>query len=66
MKAAYYFQNGGPEVLQYGDAPDPEVKAKTVLIRVEWISIEGGDLLNRIHTPPRTQPFIPGYQAAGT
>lgn len=66
MKAAYYFENGGPEVLQYGDAPDPEVKAKTVLIRVEWISIEGGDLLNRIHTPPRTQPFIPGYQAAGT
>ena len=66
MKAAYYFENGGPEVFQYGDLPDPEVGPKTVLIRVEWISIEGGDLLNRIHTPPRTQPFVPGYQVAGT
>lgn len=65
MKAAYYFENGGPEVLQYGEVLDPEVGPKSVLIRVEWISIEGGDLLNRIHTPPRTQPFVPGYQAAG-
>jgi NADPH:quinone reductase len=66
MKAAYYFENGGPEVLHYGDVPDPEVGPKSVLIRVEWISIEGGDLLNRIHAPPRTKPFVPGYQAAGT
>ena len=66
MKAAYYFENGGPEVLQFGNVPDPQVGPKSVLIRVEWISIEGGDLLNRIHTPPRSQPFVPGYQAAGT
>lgn len=66
MKAAYYFENGGPEVLHYGELPDPEVGPGSVLIRVEWISIEGGDLLNRIHTPPRTRPFIPGYQVAGT
>lgn len=66
MKAAYYFENGGPEVLQYGELPDPEVGPKTVLVRVAWISIEGGDLLNRIHTPPRTRPFVPGYQVAGT
>ncbi|GGC33411.1 NADP-dependent oxidoreductase [Novosphingobium marinum] len=65
MKAAWYTENGGPEVLEYGDLPDPEVGAKTVLVRVEWISIEGGDLLNRIHVPPRTKPFVPGYQAAG-
>lgn len=66
MKAAYYFENGGPDVLEYGDLPDPEVSPKTVLIKVEWISIEGGDLLNRIHTPPPVKPFVPGYQAAGT
>ncbi|GGD79161.1 quinone oxidoreductase family protein [Croceicoccus mobilis] len=65
MKAAFYFENGGPEVIRFGDLPDPDVGADTVLIRSGWISIEGGDLLNRIHTPPATTPFVPGYQAAG-
>lgn len=66
MKAAFYTENGGPEVLRYGDMPDPTVAADGVLIRVEAISIEGGDLLNRLHTPVRQSPFVPGYQAAGT
>jgi NADPH:quinone reductase len=65
MKAAYYERNGGPEVLQHGELPDPALPAGNVLVRVEWISIEGGDLLNRIHTPPRVVPFVPGYQASG-
>ena len=65
MKAAWYSENGGPEVLHYGDIPDPEVGPKTVLVRVEWISIEGGDLLNRIHAPPSSDHHVPGYQAAG-
>ncbi len=66
MKAAWYTENGGPDVMQYGDLPDPEVRADTVVIAVEWISIEGGDLLNRLVTPPRVKPFVPGYQASGT
>lgn len=66
MKAVWYTENGGPEVMTWGDQPEPELGPKTVLIRVEVISIEGGDLLNRIHTPPSRTPFIPGYQAAGT
>ncbi|WP_159981865.1 MULTISPECIES: zinc-binding alcohol dehydrogenase family protein [unclassified Novosphingobium] len=66
MKAVWYNENGGPEVLHHGDLPDPEVGPKTVLIRVEVISLEGGDLLNRIHTPPARVPHVPGYQAAGT
>ncbi len=65
MKAAYYYENGGPEVLQYGDVDDPDIAADTVLIRVSAISIEGGDLLNRLVSPPRHVPFVPGYQAAG-
>jgi NADPH:quinone reductase-like Zn-dependent oxidoreductase len=66
MKAIYYTENGGPEIMQHGELPDPEVGAKTVLIAVEWISVEGGDLLNRLVTPPTKVPFVPGYQAAGT
>jgi NADPH:quinone reductase len=66
MKAVHYSRNGGPEVMEYGDLPDPEVGADTVLIASEWISIEGGDLLNRLVAPPPHTPFVPGYQAAGT
>lgn len=66
MQAVWYNENGGPEVLNHGALPDPEVGPGTVLIRVEVISLEGGDLLNRVHTPPARRPHIPGYQAAGT
>ena len=66
MKAAYYERNGGPEVLVYGDLPDPVLAPDAVLIRVHAISIEGGDLLNRRITPPPAFPHVGGYQAAGT
>lgn len=66
MKAIHYSRNGGPEVLEYGDVPEPELQPDTVLIAVERVSVEGGDLLNRLVTPPAHVPFISGYQAAGT
>lgn len=66
MKAVYYTENGGPEVMRYGELPDPQVGSRTVLMAVEWVSIEGGDLLNRQVAPPSGIPFVPGYQAAGT
>jgi len=65
MKAVFYSENGGPEVMQYGERPDPTLQDDGVLIRSEAISIEGGDLLNRLISPPDPVPFIPGYQAAG-
>ena len=65
MKAAVYYQNGGPEVFRYEDVPDPECGAEQVLIEVQAVSIEGGDLLYRWGAPPPTKPFVVGYQAAG-
>ena len=65
MKAAYYATNGGPEVLQYGDVPDPKPGPSDVLIRVEVISLEGGDLLHRRGAPPSSPFHVGGYQAAG-
>ena len=65
MKAAVYYENGGPEVLKYEDAPDPVLHPKGVIIRVEAIAIEGGDTLNRWRGPLVTVPHIVGYQAAG-
>jgi NADPH2:quinone reductase len=66
MKAAVYYENGGPEVLKYEDAPDPVCHPNGVLIRVEAIAIEGGDVLNRFGGALVTHPHIVGYQAAGT
>ena len=65
MKAAVYYENGGPEVLRYEDVPDPACHPKGVIIRVEAIAIEGGDTLNRFGGPLVTKPHIVGYQAAG-
>jgi NADPH:quinone reductase len=65
MKAAVIYENGGPDVLRYEDVPDPERPDGCVLIDVEAISIEGGDLLARAGSPP-SAPHIVGYLAAGT
>ncbi len=65
MKAAVYYENGPPSVLRYEDVPDPVTQADGVLIRVEAVSIEGGDTLNRLGGPLTARPHIVGYQAAG-
>ena len=66
MKAAVYYENGGPDVFRYEDVADPACHPKGVVIRVEAVSIEGGDLLHRVGAPLRTHPHVVGYQAAGT
>ncbi|HEY5289267.1 MAG TPA: zinc-binding alcohol dehydrogenase family protein, partial [Caulobacteraceae bacterium] len=65
MKAAVYYENGDPGVLRYEDAPDPKCHPRGVVIRVEAISIEGGDTLNRWRGALTSKPHIVGYQAAG-
>ncbi len=66
MKAAVYYQTGGPEVFRYEEVPDPGMGPGDVLIRVEAISIEGGDTLNRLGGAMSGSPHIVGYQCAGT
>src|SRR5436305_8199638 len=66
MKAAVTYENGGPDVLRYEDVPDPECPDGWVVIDVEAISTEGGDLLARAGSPPPSVPHIVGYLAAGT
>ena len=43
MKAAYIEQFGGPEVLQYGDLPDPVAGAGQVVVDVAAASVNGAD-----------------------
>ena len=66
MKAAVIYENGGPDVLRYEDVADPQCPEGCVLIDVEAISIEGGDLLARAGSPPPSVPHVVGYLAAGT
>jgi NADPH2:quinone reductase len=66
MKAAAYHRTGPPDVLEYVDVPDPVCGPKDVLVRVEAISIEGGDTLNRLGGAMASDPHIVGYQCAGT
>ena len=65
MKAAVIHENGGPEVLRYEEVPDPECPDGCVVIDVEAISIEGGDLLARASSPPPSVQHVVGYLAAG-
>ena len=65
MKAAVYYETGGPEVFRYEDVPDPTCGPGEVLISVEAVSIEGGDTLNRLGGDLVSVPHIVGYQCAG-
>jgi NADPH2:quinone reductase len=65
MKAAVYYETGGPDVFRYEDVPDPTCGPGEVLLRVEAVSIEGGDTLNRLGGDLAAVPHIVGYQCAG-
>ena len=47
MRAAAYTRTGGPDVLEYVDVPDPELRPGGIILAVEAVSIQGGDLLHR-------------------
>ncbi len=66
MKAAVNHEPGGPDVLRYEDVPDPVIGDGDVLVKVEAISIEGGDTLARANDPSTGAPHVVGYQAGGT
>ena len=67
MKAAYFMKNGGPEVMQYGDVPDPVAKPGQVLIDVHAASVNAADWKVRAgHYAPITDfPYIPGRDFSG-
>ncbi len=65
MKAAVYYENGGPDVFRYEDVPDPSLHPQGVLIDVQAIAIEGGDVLNRAGGALSSKPHVVGYNCAG-
>jgi NADPH:quinone reductase len=65
MKAAVYYETGGPEVLRYEDVPDPICAANGIVIDVKAVGIEGGDVGNRARGMLASRPHIVGYNCAG-
>ena len=67
MKAAYIDRFGGPEVLQYGDLPDPVAGAGQVVIDVVAASVNGADWRVRAgQYGQATFPLVLGRDFSGT
>src|SRR6516225_2696207 len=65
MKAVRIHEFGGPEVLSYEDAPDPELRKDHVLIRVRACALNHLDLWVRKGLPGVKLPHILGSDIAG-
>ncbi len=65
MRAAVYYETGGPEVFRYEETPDPICHPNGIVVQVQAISIEGGDVLHRAGGEMVSRPHIVGYQCAG-
>ena len=67
MKAVYLTEHGGPDVLTYGELPDPVPAEGEVLVRVRACGVNHVDLWTRKGLPFFTFkfPFIPGVDIAG-
>jgi NADPH:quinone reductase-like Zn-dependent oxidoreductase len=65
MKAIRIHEDGGPEVLRYEDAPDPEPKPGEVLIQLRAASLNRLDLWVRAGLPSVPKPRILGADGAG-
>src|SRR6266851_753353 len=67
MKAVIFNQHGGPEVLQYNEAPDPTIKADEVLVEIKACALNHLDIWVRSGMPgiAISLPHILGNDIAG-
>ncbi len=68
MKAVYMMQHGGPEVLTWGELPDPVAKAGQVVVDIHAASINGADWKVRAggtYGTIDTFPYILGRDFSG-
>jgi NADPH:quinone reductase-like Zn-dependent oxidoreductase len=67
MKAVYFNEHGGLDVLQYGDQPEPQIPAGWVLVRVRAAALNHVDVFVRRGWPglKLSLPHILGCDGAG-
>jgi len=67
MKASYFDENGGPEVLKYGDLPDPTAGPGEVVVDIHAASVNGADWKVRAgsYSPMTDFPYVAGRDFSG-
>src|SRR5258707_15843833 len=68
MKAIQMTEQGGPEVLQLVELPDPQPGPGEVLIKVDAAAVNFSDLMRRrgdVYPVPTPVPFVPAAEVAG-
>jgi NADPH:quinone reductase-like Zn-dependent oxidoreductase len=67
MKASYFEEHGGPEVLKYGDVPDPVAGPGEVIVDIHAASVNGADWKVRAgsYAPIESFPYILGRDFSG-
>ena len=67
MKASFFRRYGGPEVLEYGDLPDPQPAAGEILIDVHAASVNAADWKMRAgqYGAAVGFPHVPGRDVSG-
>jgi NADPH2:quinone reductase len=66
VRAIFYTQPGGPEVLQLGDRPTPEPGPGEVRVRAAFSGVNPTDWKSRSTTQPPAGWQIPGQDGSGT
>lgn len=68
MKALYFTEHGGPEVMQYGELPDPQPGPGQALVKVKAVALNRVDLWVRSGGPAFARlpkPHVGGADVAG-
>ena len=65
MRGIQIKRYGGPEVLEYGELPDPVPGTGEALVRVRVAGVNFTDVYQRTGTYPGVLPFTPGVEGVG-
>ncbi len=67
MKAAYFRTTGSPDVIEFGDLPEPVCGDDQVIVKVRAVSVNPIDtyIRNGANYWPLPNPFVPGCDFAG-
>ena len=67
MKAAYFERHGNPEVIRYGDLPDPEAGPGQIVVDIHAASVNGADwtVLAGHHSQIADVPYVLGRDFSG-